>query len=186
ADNTTSSTVTLSFYNVMGASHYFATDDSATSIPSATATGWRDYPSSGLENFTLTGTGMREVRVWFRDEAGNVSKSQSATIDLITPSYAYSGTIDWGTSTNYLGVTVYTVDKGFPAKGTLNAYENFCLSQGQNYISGSSHPGNGADYNSNGDQIRFAAAQNYYINILQATMPQANYDSIQDLRRTKI
>ena len=82
---------------------------------------------------------MREVRVWFRDEAGNVSLSQSATIDLITPSYASSGTIDWGTSTNYLGVTVHTVDKGFPAKGTLNAYENFCLSQGQNYISGSSH-----------------------------------------------
>ena len=34
ADNTTSSTVTLSFDNVTGASHYFATDNSSASSPS--------------------------------------------------------------------------------------------------------------------------------------------------------
>ena len=90
ADNTTSSTVTLSFYNVMGASHYFATDDSATSIPSATATGWHDYPSSGSDNFTLTGTGMREIQVWFKDEAGNVSGSYSDNISWIVIEVSYS------------------------------------------------------------------------------------------------
>ena len=73
ADNTTSSTVTLSFYNVMGASHYFATDDSATSIPICDSHRLACLSSQWLGQFTLTGTGMREVRVWFKDEAGNVS-----------------------------------------------------------------------------------------------------------------
>ncbi len=97
ADNTTSSTVTLSFYNVMGASHYFATDDSATSIPSATAAGWRDYPSSGSDNFTLTGTGMREIQVWFKDEAGNVSGSYSDNISWIVIEVSYSENFTAGT-----------------------------------------------------------------------------------------
>ncbi|MEK9704253.1 MAG: LamG domain-containing protein, partial [Deltaproteobacteria bacterium] len=63
ADNTTSAMVTLSFDNVTGASHYFATDNSSASTPAALGTGWHAYPASSSDNFTLTGTGMREVQV---------------------------------------------------------------------------------------------------------------------------
>ena len=72
ADNTTSSTVTLTFSNVTGTSHYFATDNISANKPSATAAGWRAYPVNNMDNFTLTGTGNRQIRAWFKDEAGNI------------------------------------------------------------------------------------------------------------------
>jgi hypothetical protein len=82
ADNTTSSTVILSFDNVTGASHYFATDDASAPTPTATAQGWKLYPANNSDNYTLTGTGNREVRVWFRDEAGNILGPKSDNITL--------------------------------------------------------------------------------------------------------
>jgi len=173
ADNTTSSTVILSFDNVTGASHYFATDDASAPTPTATAQGWKLYPANDSDNFTLTGTGNREVRVWFRDEAGNISTRLIYTINFI-------GSINWGTNSSYLGVNIYTVDKGTPTLGTLTAYQDFCASNGQSYIL-DSHPGNGADYNSdssNGDQTRFQAASDYMMNVHQPSMPFANYDNI--------
>ncbi len=81
ADNTTSSTVMLTFDNITGASHYFATDNVSATIPSVTAAGWQAYPVNNTDNFTLTGTGNRQISVWFKDEAGNVF---GPTLDNIT------------------------------------------------------------------------------------------------------
>ena len=87
ADNTTSSTVTLTFNNVTGTSHYFATDNISATTPSATAAGWRAYPVNNTDNFTLTGTGNREIRAWFKDEAGNIFGPK---LDNITLSHGIS------------------------------------------------------------------------------------------------
>ncbi len=87
ADNTTSSTVTLNFSNVTGTSHYFATDNISANKPSATAAGWQAYPVNNMDNFTLTGTGNRQIRVWFKDEAGNIF---GPTLDNITLSHGIS------------------------------------------------------------------------------------------------
>ena len=81
ADNTTSSTVMLTFDNITGASHYFATDNVSATIPSVTAAGWQAYPVNNTDNFTLTGTGNRQISVWFKDEAGNIF---GPTLDNIT------------------------------------------------------------------------------------------------------
>ena len=65
ADNTTSSTVTLSFDNVTGASHYFATDNaSATPHPQQPQVGMPIQPVA-LDNFTLTGTGIAKYESGF-------------------------------------------------------------------------------------------------------------------------
>ena len=87
ADNTTSSTVTLTFDNITGASHYFATDNVSATKPSATAAGWRAYPVNNTDNFTLTGTGNRQIRAWFKDEAGNIFGPK---LDNITSSHGIS------------------------------------------------------------------------------------------------
>ncbi len=97
ADNTTSSTVTLSFENVTGASHYFATDDASSPTPTATTQGWKLYPAHNSDNLTLTGTGNRVVRVWFRDEAGNISGSYSDNISWIVIEVSYSENFTAGT-----------------------------------------------------------------------------------------
>ena len=72
ADNTSSSNVTLTFDNVSGASHYFPTDNSLADAPSPTNFGWKTYPTNNADNVSLTGNGNRQVRVWLKDEAGNI------------------------------------------------------------------------------------------------------------------
>ena len=89
ADNTTSSTVMLTFDNITGASHYFATDNVSATVPSATAAGWQAYPVNNTDNFTLTGTGNRQISVWFKDEAGNIF-GPTLGQHYITPRYQLS------------------------------------------------------------------------------------------------
>jgi outer membrane protein assembly factor BamB len=82
---TTSVTLSLSASDSVGVTGYFASETSTT--PSAAAPGWIAIPSVtqywGFIPFTLsTGDGTKTVYVWFKNAAGIVSASKSATIDL--------------------------------------------------------------------------------------------------------
>ncbi|MBF0352996.1 MAG: hypothetical protein HQM11_18325 [SAR324 cluster bacterium] len=87
----TAVTLTLSAKDNVGVTGYYASE-SSTPTPSQSVAGWTAVTAtanySATVNFTLSsasgvGSYTRTVYVWFKDAAGNVSTSASATIQLV-------------------------------------------------------------------------------------------------------
>ena len=90
-DDNTTSTVTLSF-TTSWSKPLLYTDNSASSPPQQH--GLACLSASGSDNLPFTGTECAKYGSgcgW----SGECKDESGATIDLITPSYASSGTIDW-------------------------------------------------------------------------------------------
>ena len=92
---------------------------------------------------------------------------------------AVSGTINWGTNTNYQDVVVYTVDKGADTLGTINDYSSFCASKSKGYIASATYPASGNPYSSsNTSSAIFLAAKNYFENTVQPSMSEVTYSNL--------
>jgi hypothetical protein len=176
ADNTTSSsvTLTLSATDDQAVTNYYASESAVT--PQAGDSGWDNYSTSVSYSFDNDTAETKTVNVWFKDAAGNVSGSVADSISLIESPYLSNGPIDWHNSTAYSGVTAYAVDHGAPTKGSLSDYNSFCNSQGQSII-GQSYPSTGRAY-ADTNSTPYQAASNYFTNIMQPAMPAADYDNI--------
>ena len=140
-DNTTSARVTLSFENVTGASHYFATDNSSANT-CCVSTGWHAYPAvartiSPDRNWNARSTDL--VQGWSGECKHESERNNWFDSTIVASSEQLIGERQQIFRRNGL----YSRQR-VPCKGTQTPIK-LCLSQGQNYISGSSHPENGAD-----------------------------------------
>ena len=85
--NSSTVTLTLSATDSTGVTGYYLSDSSTT--PSASASGWTSVTSttgySASVSYSLSGgEGSKTIYAWYKDAAGNVSSTASATITLDT------------------------------------------------------------------------------------------------------
>ncbi len=103
--NSTTITLNLSATDNVGVTGYYLSDSSTT--PSASASGWTPVTSttsySGSVSYTLSsGEGSKTIYAWYKDAAGNVSTTASATItyDTTVPTVTISSPTSSSTYTS--------------------------------------------------------------------------------------
>jgi hypothetical protein len=118
ADNTTSSsaTLTLSATDDQAVTGYYASESTVT--PQAGDSGWDNYSTSVSYSFDNDTAETKTVNVWFKDAAGNVSGSVADTIELMVAASA-EGTVDW---TKQLGTFSHDRAHGIATDSSGNVY----------------------------------------------------------------
>ena len=165
--NSTTVTINLTATDNVGVTGYYLSDSSTT--PSASDSGWTSVASttsySGSGSYTLSSNeGSKIIYVWYKDAAGNVSSTASATIilDTTVPTVtitspttnstytATSSTIDLGgnASDSSSGISVVTWSNSKGGNGTANGTASWTvsgisLSSGDNTITVTARDGAG-------------------------------------------
>jgi hypothetical protein len=121
----TAATLDLAASDAVGVTGYYASTSSAT--PPATASGWGAIsPTTSYgarEPYTLTsGDGSKAVYAWFKDAAGNVSNTASASIilDQTSPS---NGTLSATAGAGQVALTWSGVSDGGSGLASSNPYK---------------------------------------------------------------